>query len=205
MLPPPLPNQPNAYSPALRKPPTFSWDSSPPHPWRRYLARMLDVSVNGILIFLCLGMVLGVLSPQFAANFFSIFEKPEGRLLESMLTTFVATFLTAAFIGFTGSSIGKFFFGLRVMDKDNRPLGYKTAFKREMMVWVRGLGLGVPIIMLFTAYSAYKKLLKDGNTTWDQELGCQVVYRSNSIKQIALGCIGFIIFLGVAAWTRLPN
>src|SRR5215471_10817168 len=98
-LPPPLPSYTsNDVQQKKAQIATNIWAESPPHPWRRYLARMLDISINGMIIFLCLGIVLGVLSPRFAKEFFGIFRKPGGQILDLVITTFVATFLTAAFI-----------------------------------------------------------------------------------------------------------
>jgi uncharacterized RDD family membrane protein YckC len=204
-VPPPLPKQSNE-SPLIQDVQLESkWASAPPHPWRRYFARMIDILVNGYFILFSFSTILWALTPRFAQEFSSVFEKPEGGLIDAILTTFMSTFLTAAFIGFTGTSIGKWFFGIRVLDKNNKPLGYKKAFKREMMVWARGLALGIPNIALFTNYSAYEKLLKDGNTTWDEELGCQVLYRRNSMRQMLLRCLGVIFFLCFLSVMRSLN
>jgi uncharacterized RDD family membrane protein YckC len=206
-MPPPLPSQPQL------KPGRFTvgtlalteWSTSPPHPWRRYFARMVDISINGILFFFCFGFILELLAPNAADDFFSIFAGPGGRVLDAIVTTFSAGFVTAVFIGLSGSSLGKWLFGVRVTDMQHRPIGYKTAFKREMMIWIRGLALGIPLIALFTLSSAYKKLLKDGRTSWDEQLNCLVTYRPDSTKQYVLGCVGLLLFLGAIAWLNLPS
>ncbi len=197
-LPPPLPSYVSSDV-QQKKAQIFknAWSESPPHPWRRYFARMLDIVINGVFIFFCFGIVLGVLSPRFANDFFGIFRGPGGKILDIIITAFVATFLTAAFIGFTGSSIGKWFFGIRVIDKQNKPIGYKLAWRREIAVWVKGLGLGIPVVMLFTASSAYKHLSKEGKTAWDEELDLLVVYCDNGPKQIILNIIGFAVLVAI--------
>jgi uncharacterized RDD family membrane protein YckC len=202
-LPPPLPSYVSSDV-WQKKAQVFkkAWSENPPHPWRRYFARTLDIAINGTFIFFCFGIVLGVLSPHFAKDFFGIFREPGGQILDTIITTFVATFLTAAFIGFTGSSIGKWFFGVRVTDKQNTPIGYKLAWRREIAVWAKGLGIGIPIVTLFTLLSAYKHLSKEGKTTWDEKLDLLVVYHDNGPKQIILSIIGFALFVSIVAIIR---
>lgn len=178
------------------------WVETPYHPWRRYFARILDISVNGMLIFFCLGLILGIIAPNFANDLFSTLSTDAGQLLDIILTIFISTFLTAALIGKTGSSLGKYLFGIRVKNKSDSPIGYFHAWKREIDVFVRGLGLGMPIVSLFTIYSAYKKLLKDGKTSWDQKGEYRIIYRNNNLKQWALNILGFILLLIVIAYTR---
>lgn len=182
---------------------THAWTPTPAHPWRRYFARIVDTSINAASFFFCFGFALVLISPDAANSFFTLFSGRGGAIFDLIMTTFVATFITAALIGFSAGSIGKWLFGIRITDKQNRPIGYKLALKREMMVWLRGMALGIPIIALFTLISAYKKLKKDGATTWDEQLDCVVTYRPNGTKQIILSSIGFILFLVLLAATRL--
>lgn len=200
-LPPPLPGQTKAISsaPILKR---GEWVTTQPHPWRRYFARMLDTSVNGMAVFFCFAVVFGAIAPKASGEFFSIFDSPGGKLWDMMLTTFAATLLSAALIGFTGSSLGKWLFGVKVTDKQGVPIGYKLAWNRELKVWVRGLALGIPIICLFTLSSAYKHLLKENKTTWDDELGLLVSYKENNAMQMFLNIVGVVVLITVMAALR---
>lgn len=172
------------------------WITSHPHPWRRYFARLLDILIFGTTAFAALGVLLYSITPDFADRLFTSMEAPSGgALLDIVLTTFFASVLSAVCIGFTGRTIGKWFFGIKVTDPQNRPIGFKKAWKRELMVWARGLGLGIPIVSLFTTYSGYKNLMMHGQTTWDDELNLTVSYKPNSLIQISSGLIGFLILV----------
>ncbi|MDD3183175.1 MAG: RDD family protein [Alphaproteobacteria bacterium] len=201
-VPPPLPigKQKNAFSKnTIFK---FKWSSGTFHPWRRYFARMLDTTVNGMMVFFCISIPLWSMAPKFANSFFNSFDGPEGRVLDVILTTFFAMFLSAALIGYTGSSLGKWFFGLKVVDGAGNALGYKQALKRELAVWVKGFGFGIPLVSFFTVLSAYQRLKADNVTLWDKELGTQVLYRDGKPLQWVLNVLGFIIFAFVLGFSR---
>ncbi len=169
------------------------WLTSPPHPWRRYFARLLDLMTFGALGFMVLGFMLYAVVLSFADNFFNqiIYEQPA---LDSILSVLISIPISAIVLGFTGTTIGKWFFGIRVTDNEGRPLGFKKAWEREGMVWFRGLGLGIPIVSLFTVYSGYKNLMMEGQTTWDRDLSIKTSYKPNTILQIVMGLVGFLIF-----------
>jgi uncharacterized RDD family membrane protein YckC len=176
-----------------------AWSVSDPHPWRRYFARSLDTSIHGVIVLFVVAIVLGTIAPETSREFFGALLGTSGQMWFMMLYIFAATFLTAAMIGFTGSSLGKWMFGIKVTDKQDRPIGYKTAWNRELKIWVRGFGLGLPIISLFTLWSAYQYLKKENKTTWDDELGLKVNYRENNSTQAYMSILGviliFILFL----------
>lgn len=179
------------------------WHTTPVHPWRRYFARILDVMVFGTMTFSIIGMVFYVMAPSTADDLFSSLEEPGGQIFDMILTTFVATFFSAAFIGFIGTSIGKWIFGIKVTDQSGKPIGFKKAWDRELKVWFRGLGMGIPLVVLFTTISAYQKLRKNGATSWDEEMGLKVSYKNNSFLQILMSVIGFIVLISITAMLRV--
>lgn len=188
--PPPLPGKEAASSVELKNDPVHGdWSTEPPRPWRRYFARTLDILASCLVVGILLGTLLLSVSPKF---YTTIVFGPQYELLLGLFILFLTSFVNAAFIGFTGGSIGKWFFGIRVTDNAGRPIGYSAAIKRELMVWFRGLGLGIPIVTLVTTIRAFIILRKEGRTTWDRDLHLQVRYRSSSSDQI------FIWFVGVA-------
>ena len=181
------------------------WSESPPHPWRRYFARLLDTYISGGIIFICLGLIMYLISPSFNERFFSAFNGLDGQFFDVIVSAFLAMFLNAAFIGFTGGSLGKWFFGIRVVNIKRQRIGYMLALRREIAVFVRGLGMAIPFVSLFTLLSAQKHLLKEGNTTWDEELNLNVIYHENNTKQKILTGVGFTIFLILTAILRAQN
>jgi hypothetical protein len=97
----------------------------------------------------------------------------------------LVTLINIIFTGCIGSTIGKWIFGIKILDKDLKPIGIRLAFKREMLVLVRGLGLYIPIITIFTMIAGYRILERDKITSWDKELRLNVLYHD----------VGFLRFL----------
>lgn len=200
LFPPPLPGQGSFNLGSVKE--RFlknEWSISPPHPWRRYFARMLDIMILGTVTISLIGAVLYALAPEAAENFFENSTEPENRVFDVMATVFLAAFLSAAFIGFLGTSIGKWIFGIKVTDLHNKPIGFKRAWSRELKVWFRGLGLGIPVVVFFTCLSGYQNLIRNGQTTWDEEMQLKVSYRNNGLLQICMSVFGVFLFITITA------
>lgn len=172
-----------------------SWSEKSIHPWRRYFARMLDILVNGAVSFFVIGLVSNFIFPEYSDNFLNILETPFGRFFDISLTILFSLFLTSLLIGLTSSSLGKYIFGIKVVNQKNKKMGYKMALIRELQIYYKGLGLGLPIISVVTMIVAYRKLLMTGKTTWDRDGKYKVLSRNNNYKQIFLNIFGFIFFI----------
>jgi hypothetical protein len=175
------------------------WSETPVRPWRRYFARAIDTFFSSFIIFACLGFVLYSLSPNIHQSFFSLFEGKGERFWNMLFSYFGAIFLNAAFIGYTGSSPGKYLLGIKITDKHDKPLGYKIALKRELLVWYKGLGLGIPFISFFTQLAAYNTLKSRGKTSWDESMGLKITYRNNRMRNIFLTIFGSALYIACAA------
>lgn len=163
---------------------------------------MLDTMIFGVVISAVMGMSIGVLDPV-------LFEKLYGRhgLFQN---TFVATIfvlisampLEALVIGLTGTSIGKWIFGVRITGVSGRPVGLARAFGREVSAWFYGLGLGVPLVSLATLIASYRRLKDDGATRWDQGQPWVVTYRPSGALQWVLSASGlmcwFVLLIGLS-------
>ena len=71
-------------------------------------------------------------------------------------------FINAAFIGLTGYSVGKWVFGIRILNEQNRPVGYFSALSREMKVWSGGMAFGINELeagRILTALSSFSRAL----------------------------------------------
>lgn len=155
-------------------------------------ARLLDFFIYLYLIKIAL-LALVPIAPK---EFFTYVEKPELPLVVSSSLAFtfaIAMFLNAALIGYTGTTIGKWFFGIRVVDLTGSPIGYKRALHREFLVWLRGVGLGIfPIIFGSSLYQSHQ-FEKNNSTSWDRDLKLSVVYRKPDFRQFFLGLIAYDI------------
>lgn len=121
------------------------------HSWRRFWARMFDYFLIGFL-FLLLSR-----NSIFALN--NIF-------LYSALQLIVVISAEAFMLARTGTTAGKSFLGLRVVSP-SAPLDFNLAWKRTFWAYVKGLWLGIPIMMFVPAWFARQVLRDSGSTIWD--------------------------------------
>ena len=209
--PPPIPEAPQALqanvrsaSPVLVTSPISTYaptiELASVHPWRRFFARLLDTLIAGAAVFFCIGYVLTIANPAAQAKFVHFLDSPAAIILNSPITFFFAIIPNALLLGFTGSTVGKLIFGIRIADAGGRTIGFRTAFQRELLIWVRGVGLGFPIIYLLPLWAAYRRLKVTRTTIWDERLALGPICRPNSALQIVANIIGTVLlFAGIGA------
>ena len=178
------------------------WLELPVTPWRRYAARMLDISFFGGIAFLLIGVMLYSVAPYSADRFFAIFENPSSIVVDIVLTTILSCVLTGAVIGVSGLSLGKIIFGVMVTDQNGNKIGIAKGVQRDLAVFLRGLGLGIPLISLITMYVAYSNLNKSNSTTWDSEKQYRVWHRPSSPMQYLLNILGIVLIIIINAVYR---
>lgn len=155
------------------------------HPWRRYFARGVDNLVNPSLLYVWLGTTLAIFMPSAAAAFLA-WTETVNFFVDIMLSLVIATLMNALLLGTLGTTLGKFIFGVRIRETDGRGLSFSRAFRRELLVWFQGMGLGIPVLSLFMQAHAYYQLDHDGTTTWDEDMNLVVTHRPQTFPQIAL-------------------
>lgn len=137
----------------------------PHHPWRRFLARHLDLGLWAILFGLIL-LLLGI-------------EQHGGRG-EDLFFAIGAVVswipLESAFLVWKGATPGKKIFGLDVRSRSGALLGWKEALKRSFWVAVAGMGLGLPMLSLLANWRSWNELGSHGTTSWDGPEGYVVNY-----------------------------
>ena len=170
------------------------WLAYPHTPWRRYAARMLDTTLNGVIAFALIGIAFYAVAPATAEEFFSIFEGENAAVLNLMATTVAASILGGLMIGASGFTLGKWIFGVKVTRLDETKLGVRAGFSRDFNVLVNGLVFGIPILALFTMWSAYSKLRDNKPASWDE--GKYVVWhRPSGTSQYFLNAVGILLMV----------
>ena len=185
------PSQPNE---------TKKWLSEPSTPWRRYAARLLDSGINGLLAWMLVGTVFFALVPNTAVEFFSKLEEYPG-VFELMFSTILASLIGGALLGASGSTLGKWVFGIRVTMADGSKLGISNGIKRDLLVAVVGLGCAFPLISLLCMFIAYRALKKNGTTWWDNNKYI-VWHRPSSSIQTILNIVGVFMIIGIIMLVR---
>lgn len=175
------------------------WLINPVTPWRRYGARFLDISINGILGVLLLSIAWYSIAPLSAQNFFSALNPAT----DILLTVFMSIIISGILTGFSGTTIGKWIFGIRVTMPDGSTIGIINGIARDFGVWVKGLALGIPIISFITMYMSYNRLKNKGSTSWDHSEGYVVTHRPNGWIQYALNVLGVLLIITTQALSRM--
>lgn len=177
---------------APSRPPFLFYDESP-HPWRRCFARYLDILINGLIAF---WMLINVISPEIYDEITTLSDNPTLQLaINSIIITVLSCFVSAAFVGYTGTSIGKWIFGIAILNHDYQKIGYKKALSREFKIYIDGMALGIPLICFFPMWSSYKRLTNTGTTQWDEDFQIKVIQRSNNWAQYLLGFAGVALLM----------
>lgn len=165
------------------------------HPWRRFFARAVDIWTGGILLFLLLTFSVGYAAPSSAVGFAKAMETP---LVAALLLYLLWIPAEAIFLSFFGATPAKWLFGIRVAHPDGDLLSFSEALKRSVLVWVNGLGIGIPLVALFTQLFAYRRLTRTGTTLWDTSAGA-VVTHQRWMAFRALACTVAVVGVSILA------
>lgn len=134
-------------------------------PWIRYWARTADF----LSFTLASGFVLGMVAPEFIE---AIPDTAFGLVL-----LLLYNFVEPVFFTIWGTTPFKALLLVRVRNNDGSRLGYPQALVRVFKIWLRGAGLGIPLVTLITHVLSYTRLKENGITSWDAEGGFIVSHR----------------------------
>ena len=118
---------------------------------------------------------------------------------------FIALPVNAVLIGLTGATLGKAIFGVKIVDGGGAPIGIGRAFRRELHVWLVGLGLSIPIVNLICMLRAFRKLKSSGTTSWDVAQRLTVLHRPTNNLQHGLNVLGVAIILGLFTYFTIAE
>ena len=147
-------------------------------PWVRYWARMMDVMLFGLPC----GIIIGFIHEP-------LLELPD--VIFGIIIMFLYVFVEPIMLSAWGTTPGKALLNVRLRKADGDKLSYGEALRRSVNVWVRGLGLGIPIVSLFTLMNAYNRLAKEGMTSWDEEGDFRILHRLVGAGRVILTVIVF--------------
>lgn len=172
----------SSYTPSPTPVPTAA--VSQVRPWIRYWARLIDFFLFGI----CAGIVAPVLLTT-------------NELLLGVVLGFLWCFVEPVFLSAWGATPGKALLRVAVRRSDGQRLDYNTALSRSFDVWIRGLGIGIPLLTLFTNIAGYFTLTERGITSWDASRNLRVVHETigpvrASVAVVLL--IGFVLVMSLA-------
>ena len=134
-------------------------DRQEPHPWRRYFARAMDVSLATLVILLIQSLVLH--SPLQGGNVANI-----GRTL---LAWGIVLLVEPLFLHFLGTTPGKWVWGIRVEGRDGGRLPLGESYRRTFLVFVAGEGMTIPVVDLICHFRSYRKYTQGEDLLWEED------------------------------------
>lgn len=162
-----------------RKKPSFK--HLPYEAWMRFLARIVDYS----LFFFCVSFVLSLFKGRSFLDF-SLLTNPFIYLLWTLVEAF--------FMSRWKTTFGKYLLKIHIRHLERKKIEYMQALNRAILVWFRGMGLGIPILNLLTMFYAYSKYTRGLKMSWDKETRVDVIIGNISIWRI---CIAMMIVIGM--------
>lgn len=163
-----------------------------PHPWRRWCAKMVDVTV----FILVAGFILGFFLPRVSLELALVFIEICNNLILANIFFFLLWIpAEALFLSLTGTTPARWLWGITVRTVDGRNVDFLTGVRRGFGVWCVGLAFSIPFVALFTQYFAYRRLAKTGTTRWDYACGIVVHHKQWGVGRALLCTLVFLALL----------
>jgi len=159
------------------------------HPWRRLFARTVDTCTAGFALFLLLIFAFGAMMPDQAAGFAKAIENP---IVAGIVLYLIWLPAEALLLSMFGTTPAKWLFGIRVAQPSGDLLSFSEALNRSFLVFVQGVGLGIPLVALFTQLFAYRRLTTTGTTLWDTSANAVVAHKKWGVFR-ALICTAAVL------------
>jgi len=125
--------------------------SLPINPWIRMVARFFDYALFFMVLRMCVRATVKI--PAF----------DDWVPLEFLAWAPVETL----FLWILGTTPGKWFLRIHLKKGGAKRLDIQTAFRRSFSVWLKGLGMGIPVINALCMLAAYQRLRTYRTTSWD--------------------------------------
>ena len=156
-------------------------------PWARWAARTLDFSIGAILAVIVL-LVVGIDLDNMSGLGVAILAIPGGLALDALIYYFF------------GWTLGKWLFAVKVRRQDGCRLTYAEYFKRNLWVFVKGFGLGIPIVTLVMHVVQYNRLRAGKSASYDEGKDIKIVRVKHDVIRTVVGIVALIIiFVFIAA------
>jgi len=160
------------------------------HPWRRWLARLIDLAGLAVLI----SFILGVASeyPPLAPTYELWMATPD--FAWGVIVALINIPIEAMLISQFGTTPAKWLFGISVLLEDGRKPPISVAFRRALDVFARGCGCYIVGLGGIMALVGYYRLLKRGTTYWDTTQGTVVFHKKWSYKRALAATTAALMF-----------
>lgn len=136
-----------------------------PHPWRRWMARVVD----GFLVDILFLFVWCILLHHFLQGVNDLASTVVGVIL--MLA------LEPVLLHFFGTTPGKWLLGISIRDREGRKPSFAQSLRRTWGVLRWGYGFCIPIYNLYRGYRCYKDEMNGEIQDWDWDAETTLCFR----------------------------
>mgnify|MGYP000730506242 CR=1 FL=1 len=165
------------------------------HPWRRFLARNIDLLTSGILVYFLIISVITRFFPEMAVRLSQVVAN---ELVAGFVLYILWIPIEAVFLCTLRTTPAKWIFGIFIQKIDGSNLSFSEAIYRVFYVYLKGEWFGIPFIKLIPNYFSYQRLKASGETSWDMEIGTRVTHRKWGVVRagsaIGLTCLTIVIY-----------
>lgn len=173
------------------------------HPWRRFFARTVDICTAGFALFLLLIFAFSAAMPEQAAGFAKAMENP---IIAGFVLYLIWVPAEAVLLSLFGATPAKWLFGIRVVHPGDDFLSLSEALNRSFLVFIQGVGFGIPFVALFTQLFAYRRLTKTGTTLWDTSTSAVVLHKKwGMFRALACTAAVFAVLALISALNAAGN
>jgi uncharacterized RDD family membrane protein YckC len=165
-------------------------------PWRRWLARQLDLCWQMGGFAFAVGGGLALMAPEL----FVTMMKPGFEQLFSIVMLLFALITDALTHRMFGNSLGKALLGVRVVSREGQMLSFGEHLGRNLRAWVSGLGLGIPLIMLITMARQHGRVKAGKRASYDERRGTRVLGAPIGAARVAAAIVVYLAFMTVIVW-----
>lgn len=163
-------------------------------PWARWAARTIDFNVSALVGALALGIFLAILGFDF--------ENANEILLEYLIAYPAGLALDALCYHLFGQTLGKYLFALRVRRQNGMRLSFGAYLKRNFWVFVKGLGLSIPLVCIITQVVQYNRVNAGKSASYDEGMDLEIVrVRHSSVRTFfGIAVVVLVYLLTIVAY-----
>jgi hypothetical protein len=158
--------------PPPAEPPSADADLTP-RPWVRLFAKWFDMSLMA-------APVIAVAPAMFPLGGL------EAWLLQIVMAGLAWLLIEPLVLAAFQTTPGRALLSTKLIYEKGQQIPLGAAYDRTLRVYIKGMGLGLPIVYLFTYFVAYRHLMTHGTTSWDEDGGFEVRHGKLSGLRIML-------------------
>lgn len=147
----------------------------------RCFARLFDVGWETGAV----GVAIALLPGKHRDAFSDWMSEPGNPLLFALLCVPVAMMLDASVYRVAGNTPGKALLGLKVTTLAGGRLSWSAYWRRNLAVWVRGLGCGIPFVNLVTMWRRGREVSAGADAAYDVKTGHQAIAAAIGVERKA--------------------